>query len=393
LRRPVNPRPKRRTVRRFLSTILVVGLGLVFLRFSRDSNEDTDGIQANPPGAPGSTPDLLSPGERQAYSESIPPLQTLLGEFPGRTGSARHLAIRTLESTLKAAPARESTEFIQSVLETEERIPTGQAFVVGRNGSLVSTPDLRSYLLHLLEEINPDAALIEAHRFLDAPTHPDEWAIALQVVSRQSDPRDPYLQDRILRLLAMNAWLTSPTVAFLQAFDASVYSTASGITERLLEIADADYPAATRFAARLALERKAESNYASTASLIIQTTRLGGQPAFRAALIARGDVRSVTERSVLETYLQGLDTGSAEGRAFAGVFPNYNQQVSDNLITSEPLTSIEDRMDQDRVTLAWIRTIRNQSAFAPVRDLLDRVETRLVGYLASTAEVPPENDS
>ncbi len=303
----------------------------------------------------------------------------------GRPG--QRLAIwQALHLELLAGPPARSTEFIEAFLASGVRVPTGNPFVVGKAGALISAPNLRTLLLDTLDTLNPGQARREARHILESPKDPNDWAISLRIVSRSAPPADPYLTDRVLQHLQVEAWLAQPVVGYLQAFDAAVYVEASAVTRRLLAIADGDNPVATRYAARLALERKAEAGFASVGPLIAEPGSLDGEPKLHAALMARADIRSEADRTALETYLEALPGGSAEASAFARSFPNYNQQVSDNLITTDRLTSIEDRMAQDRATLFWIREIRDQPGFADIRKLLETVEQRLVRYL----EKPPE---
>jgi len=372
-----------------VSTLLVVGLALVFMQPGEDPGIGTDRISVESDHVPASIPISEKPERPPTPSELVQRVQSLIETISSGDNSARHLALGDLSETLRAASPEDATEHIQSFLATGVHIPTGQQFVVGGNGHLRSSPGLRSLLLDVLETVDPDAATTEARRILEGPTRPDEWAVSLRIVCRRMQPDDAYLQDRVMRLLTVEDWLDTPTVGYLQAFDASVHTAGSEIVDRLLEISDGPYPPATRYAARLALERTMEGAYAPAIRQLTQSDHLSSQPKFRASLIARGDVRIESDRSILEEYLRMPDPDPAEIEAFARYFPNYNQQVSDNLITTDHLTPIDDRIDQDRATQSWIHEIRDRPEFAPARTALKRVEKRLARYLVSAPVVSP----
>lgn len=364
-------------------------LAFVFVQSGRDPGIGSDRKPVESDHGPLSIPNSEKSERPPTHSELAQRVQTLIETISSGENNARHLACKNLRNSLRTASPEDATELIQSFLATGVHIPTGQEFVVGRNGHLQSSPGLRSLLLDVLETVDPDAATAEAHRMLKVPTRPDEWAVSLRIVCRRTQPDNAYLQGRVMRLLSVEHWLDTPTVGYLQAFDASVYAAGSEIVDRLLEIADGLHPPATRFASRLALERTMEAAYAPAMRQIIQSGHLSSQPKFRASLIARGDVRIESDRSLLEEYLRMPDPDTVEIEAFARYFPNYNQQVSDNLITTDHITPISDRIDQDRATQSWIHEIGDRAEFAPVRTALERVEKRLVRYLVSAPAVSP----
>lgn len=351
-------------------------------------------------------PDAAKPGDSQQTRTSDTRVETDRGPGPEadpssgarpdwdrqtagvRAGSPeqRLAAWQDLRAELLAAPVDESTAFISAFLASGERVPMGLTFVVARDGTLLAAPDLRTLLLDVLDTINPEQADREARRILTTPDNPDDWAISLRIVSRSAPPDNPYLEGRVLELLRVETWLEDPQIGTLQAYDAAVYVEDPAVTRRLLEIAESAHPPPTRFAARLALERKAETQFAIVGPLIAAPEALAGQPELRATLMARADVRSSVERETLEAYLLTLPNFEDEALAFARWFPNYNQNISDNLITKDRLTPIEDRMAQDRATLAWIREIRGQPGFSETQGILDTIEDRLNNYLTETSE-------
>jgi len=389
----VNPRYQRRNIRWLVSTLLVIGLGLAFMRPGRDPSRETDRKPVESDQIPGSDKIDEQTGRQRNDSDLAQQVQSLIETISIGEKKTSHQACRELRGALTAASPKEATDYIRSYLLTGVHLPTGQQFVVGRDGHLQSSPDLRSFLLDILETVNPDAAAIEARHILEVPTRPDEWAVSLRIVCRRAPPDNAYLHDRVMRLLSVEVWLETPTVAYLQAFDASVYTADPEIVDRLLEISDGGFPPPTRYAARLALERTTEATYTSAIRPLIQSDRLSSQPKFRASLIARGDVRIESDRTVLEEYLLRSDPNTAEIEAFARYFPNYNQQVSDNLITTDHMTPIDDRIDQDRATRSWIHEIRDRPEFAHFRTVLEDVDEKLVRYLVSAPAPPPEDDS
>lgn len=372
-----------------IAWLIATGLAAILLALLLvPDSAETDDSRSTQSGEPTVVPNPAKTVGTDPSNEPILDPDLPMAAIRTGTPEQRLAAWQTLRSDLLAAPVDESTAFILAFLASGERVPMGQAFVVGRDGSLLSAPDLRTLLLDTLGTINPEQADREARRILTSPDDPDDWAISLRIVSQSAPPDDPYLVDRVLQHLQVEAWLEDPVISALQAYDAAVYIEAPDATHRLVEIADSTYPPATRFAARLALERKAETQFATVGSLIAAPEALPGEPELRASLMARGDVRVMTEREIIESYLLTLPAFEDEALAFALWFPNYNQQVSDNLITTDRLTSIEDRMAQDRATLVWIHAIRAQPAFAETLTILQTIEDRLNRYLAESPEEP-----
>lgn len=362
--------------------LAAIALALVLIPESAKTDESRPVQNEEPKAVP---EPVETVGAEPSIAATVDPDQWMAVIRSG-TPEQRLAAWQALRADLLAAPVSESTAFILAFLASGERTPMGQAFLVGQDGNLLAAPDLRTLLLDTLATINREEADREARNILTSPDDPDDWAVSLRIVSRSASPDDPYLVDRVLQHLAVDSWLEQPTIGYLQAYDAAVYVTAPEATQRLLGIADGFYPPPTRFAARLALERKAETQFATVGPLIAAPEALTDEPDLRASLMARGDVRVAAERETIETYLLSLPAFEDEAAAFARWFPNYNQQVSDNLITTDHLTSIDDRMAQDRATLAWIHRIREQEAFFETRPILDPIEKRLNRYLSETTE-------
>jgi hypothetical protein len=107
---------------------------------------------------------------------------------------------------------------------------------------------------------------------------------------------------------------------------------------------------------------------------------------------ARADVRDAGQREILRTWLLDPARTSAELRSFAGVYPNNNRFVSNNLLTVESAQSGGDLAAHDRAALETVRAWAADAAFEPVREHLVVMLSRLREFVGDP-ENPPASDS
>src|SRR5205823_4126453 len=136
-------------------------------------------------------------------------------------------------------------------------------------------------------------------------------------------------------------------------------------------------PAAAH-AAFLALDRLIINQPASLlAALQADPALMQGRDTTRADYFARADMRDAQQREVLEKYLLDPRIGAAELAQFAGIFPNANFMISQNLLTPNLTPDHSSLVNRDaqalRVMQEWIADPR----FARLRPQLETVRLRL----------------
>src|SRR5262249_17665942 len=92
------------------------------------------------------------------------------------------------------------------------------------NGVLATAPTLRTFLLDELDRIDPAGAAAFARQLLESMKSPDEWALALRSLARQStDPGGRQLAiGKLQAMLTHEAWMRNPSVVFREALDVGV---------------------------------------------------------------------------------------------------------------------------------------------------------------------------
>ena len=117
-----------------------------------------------------------------------------------------------------------------------------------------------------------------------------------------------------------------------------------------------------------------------------QPDLLNGREATRANLFARASVQDAKQRETLERYLLAPERGSTEVGVFAGIFPNANYMLSNNLLTQNtpPGRAVLEQRDREalHVIEEWIADPR----FASQRPQLEKIHRRLTDYLNSSSK-------
>jgi hypothetical protein len=102
-----------------------------------------------------------------------------------------------------------------------------------------------------------------------------------------------------------------------------------------------------------------------------------GREATRADYFARADVRVPQQRKILESYLLDSRIGQAELAQFAGIFPNANFMVSQNLLTPTPTPDHSDLLSRDTESLRVMQEWVIDPRFANLGQQLEKAKSRL----------------
>lgn len=320
----------------------------------------------------------------EAASELDARLQAAAADLANASDAAkRKLALALLRQNLASRPASEAAAAIRRFLDSKADAATQQGFKIGAKGFLNEAPTLRTFLLDYLGQIDPAAAAEYARVILNSKDSPDEWAVALRNLAT-GDPSAEgraFLQQKAGEMLQYGPWQQNPSTGYLEAFDVAVYLGGTGLVPALTELVRMQDNPAVAHAAYLALDRLAISEPAALlGALQADPDLMQGREQTRADYFARADVRDPQQRQVLESYLLDPRTSSQELQQFAGLFPNANYMVSQNLLTPTPTPDHAALVSRDAASLQSVQGWLTDPRFTNLQRPLQRVQQRLEDF-------------
>jgi hypothetical protein len=326
--------------------------------------------------------DSVKPAASQAAAARLEILAVTLRD-PAATNRAGLLTEAARE--LSALPREIASAAVVRLLAARTDAPTGAGFKVGKDGLLEQPPTLRVFLLDQLARLDPAAAAAYAEKILASPDSPDEWAVALRNYARvqTTDAGKAYLRERVLTLLKHEPWRTEPSVGYLEAFDVAVFSGGPEVSKALTDLVRLKDNRAVAHAAFLALDRISQREPAALFNLLgTQPELMDGREVTRANYLARADVRDAAQRAAVEGYLLGARTTPQELDTFAGLFPNANYMISNNLLTQNATPTGAELAERDRAALATVDAWLADPRFAAQRPRLEKLRTRLQTFVS-----------
>jgi hypothetical protein len=292
-------------------------------------------------------------------------------------------ALAQLRQTLASSPTNEASAAIRRFLDSKMDAPTRQGFKIGAKGFLNEAPSLRTFLLDCLGQLDPAAAAEYARVILNSKDSPDEWAVALRNLAT-GDPSAEgraLLQQKAGEMLQYGPWQQNPSTGYLEAFDVAVFLGGTGLVPALTELVRMQDNPAVAHAAYLALDRLAIAEPAALlGALEAGPDLMRGREQTRANYFARADVRDAQQRQVLERYLLDPRTSSQELQQFAGLFPNANYMVSQNLLTPTPTPDHAALVSRDAASLQSVQGWLTDPRFTNLQRPLQRVQQRLEDF-------------
>ena len=308
-----------------------------------------------------------------------------LDEVPATPGAESLAAARTRLLTL---PADQAVSEIRSFLKSGEDRATGIGFEISGDGNLSGWPTLRVFLLDLLKDIDPSAAARIGRELLESPTTADEWALALRNVAKGEDTpgtRD-FLRTKTEELIRNPAWQEKPSVGYLNAFDLLVHTRATESTPLLSEIVRRKDRRDLAHAGFLTLDRLTQREPVDMLTRLKADTALhASRPEMVAQQFARADLRVEAQRELVKGWLLDPARTPLELRTFAETYPNNNQMVSNNLLTTELPVAGGDLARHDREVLALVRSWRSDPGFAKISPYLATMDERLSGFVQESS--------
>jgi hypothetical protein len=269
---------------------------------------------------------------------------------------------------------------IRAFLHSGKDASTGQGFRLNSDGSLREAPTLRAMLLDALGKISPQEAAEEARLILQNKTTPDEWAVSLALCARADSSVETmdFLQQKAEELALYAPWRQNPSTGFLEAFDLFVYTDDTDFLPQLAQFASDNDDPALAHAAFLAVDRLAQDDPLNTlGALEDDPSLLSGRAAMEGDLFARANVSDPEQKALLADYLTSPGRSMQELEAFAGVFPNENFMISDNLLTQTPPLPNAEVLSRYQAAQETVSQWLQDSQFTNVWPQLQQVQGRL----------------
>ena len=301
-----------------------------------------------------------------------------------KTTGERNAALARLRQILATGSTNENSAAIRRLLDSKMDAATGLGFKIGKGGALTEAPTLRVFLLDQLARLDPAAAADYAKVILASKDSPDEWAVALRNLAwgDTSDQGRALLEQKTSEMLQYGPWQQNPSVGFLEAFDVAVYLGGTDLLAPLTDLVRAQDNPAVAHAAFLVLDRLAINQPVEVlAALEAHPDWMQGREETRADYFARADVGDAAQRGIVETYLLDPARTPAELQAFAGVFPNANFMLSQNLLTQNATLDGATLRQRDQVSLQAVNEWLADPRFAKIRQPLEKLQARLQEFV------------
>lgn len=319
------------------------------------------------------------PQEPPANAEAALPSNSPSNEEPVPSSS---LAARKRE--LLGMDSAEATGWILRELEKGKDYATGQDLSIGTDQNLTAWPSYRTYLLDMLLLVDPVAAAAKSREIVDTGGSPDEWAVALRNVARADDTGASleWLREKSAQLLRNETWRSDPSAGYLNAFDVIVHTEHTDLAPELLDLCDDPEQRAVRHASFLVIDRLTQARPdVLLPTLADSASRLRRSGPMISNLIARADLRDDVQRSAVERYLLDPDRREEELASFAGVFPNANFHVSNNLLTRAGGIEGTELAERDRAALAVVEDWIADPRFETIRPVVEMIRSRLARFV------------
>ena len=372
-------------------SLAVVVAAIIFSRketiepnFDRKA-EVTDTIPHTPTSSPSpqETPPPVNIAER---------LDAVLAQLAAsREPNANRQVLAELRRFLESLPPAIASRELRKFLEANKDAATNLDLNVKAGGQLGDASSLRVFLLDYLGQIDRAAAGVIAAQILSQYTTPDEWAVSLRnyAWANPGPDGDAYLQSKSRELLSNAAWLQNPSPGYLEAFDTIVHARGTALTPELTTLVRDKEHRATAHAAYLTLDRLTITEPAAMLKqLVEQPDLMQGREQTRANFLARADVRQPEQRALVEQYLLDPARTPEELVTFAGLYPNANYMISNNLLTATETPKHADLIAHDLAALEAVRAWENDTRFAALKPHLETMRKRLENFVQQAAANP-----
>lgn len=295
-------------------------------------------------------------------------------------------SLASLREKLSAKPRSEAVSEIEGFLRKGKDRKTGLILKFGKEGTIEGWPTLRVFLLDLLLELDPEAAARISRKILSSKTSADEWAIALRNVAkgeRIGGNRD-YLRTRAEDLITNPEWQAQPSVGFLNVFDVLVYTKSTESLPLLSRLMQRKERRDLAHASFLTMDRLVQGQPLDMLTRLKADHALQeSRPEMTAQQFARADLRDISQQAIVKSWFLDPSRTPKQLQNFSAIFPNNNQLISHNLLTSQEQISGADLIAHDRDILAVIRDWKTDPAFESRTQYLEVMAKRVSQFVES----------
>jgi hypothetical protein len=242
---------------------------------------------------------------------------------------------------------------------------------------------LRAFLLDLLQQLDPQLAAqwaVDELTSSGTALAPDVYAVHLRNYALGSEvgeeARTAFLNNRLQAVLQSDDWTSNPTTAIAEMMDVAVYTGAIALLPDLSKLMKKGDPQMLRRAAALAIERLVDKEpMAALSEILAQEDWPGGMEKARAGYFARLNPGIEGAPQLLEDYLASPGVTADEARFFLLSFPNLNQSLSHNLLSSQiSITSAERNEEILANALDLVRAWQEDPELSRLETTLGEVE-------------------
>jgi hypothetical protein len=110
-----------------------------------------------------------------------------------------------------------------------------------------------------------------------------------------------------------------------------------------------------------------------------------GHELTRADYFARADVADQQQKALLESYLLDPNHSQQELKTFAGLYPNENYMISNNLLTQTQTPTYTDIVTRDRQALSAVQGWMGDPRFQTLQPQLQIMYNRLQMFVGQAA--------
>lgn len=328
-----------------------------------------------------------APSSQQQKSDPTDSVDPLGGAFDQLKASPDSLkSLKDLQARLAMMNPAEAVAWMRNFLKSGKDKDTGLTFEIESDHTMKQWPTFRTFLIDALRKIDPAAAAEISREILSKPTTADEWALALRNIglADQTAETNTTLREKTEALINNLGWQANPSVGYLNAFDVLVHTKAVDSTPLLSDLIQRKDRKDLVHAAFLTLDRLVQREPAEVLSRLAADKALQqSRPEMSAQQFARADLRDPEQQAIVKTWMLDPARTGTELNSFAGIYPNNNHFVSNNLLTTEPTQSGADLAAHDRESLEILATWSADPAFAPVKDHLGTMISRLNGFVSN----------
>lgn len=367
-----------------LAAVIILAGAVLLWRLVRSSagGSTAPGVPAHP----GNTDSTAAQGVENIRLESI--RSRLQAD---RNSGVVRLILADLRKLLDTLPAAVASREIQSYLSSGQDVLTDLEITIEAGGGLGDASSLRVFLLDYLGRIDRPAAGAVAGQILSGYTTPDEWAVSLRnfAWANPGSGGEAFLLAKTRLLLDNQTWARNPSTGYLEAFDTIVYAHGTALVPELATLVRDRENRATAHAAYLTLDRLTINEPAiMLKQLVDQPGLMLGREQTRANLFARADVRDPVQRALVEQYLLDPARDAAELVTFAGLYPNANFMISQNLLTTVETPQGGQLAAQDREALLVVEQWQQDPRFERLQPHLTSLHERLATFVRQAGSSP-----